>query len=260
MTGRRPIALVTGGCRRVGAAIAARLGEGGYDLALHGGHRLDPDPELIARLDRAGAAYRLLRADLSIAAQVDGLINDAAAAFGRPVRLLVNNASRFDANEAGLPDMAALIDYFAVNAAAPFRLAVRLAAQADDNADAAGGRAVVNLLDQRIDYPNHDQIAYTLSKQALAAATRTLAVALAPGVRVNGVAPGLTLPTADYDAVQMERLASMMPLRRLPNPADIAEAVHYLATAPAVTGQTLFVDGGAAMTGFDRDFVNLARD
>lgn len=255
MSAVRPLALVTGGCRRVGAEIAARLGEGGFDLALHGGHRLDPESGLVERLDRAGAAYRFFLADLADAAQVDGLVAAAATAFGRPVDLLVNNASQFDAAEAGLPDMAALIDYFTVNSAAPFRLAVRLAQQAG-----GGTRAVVNILDQRIANPNRDQLAYTVSKQALGGMTRTLAVALAPQVRVNAVAPGLTLPTADYDAAQMERLVAMMPLGRLSTPSDIAEAVHYLATAPAVTGQTIFVDGGAAMTCFDRDFVNLARD
>ena len=87
--------------------------------------------------------------------------------------------------------------------------------------------------------------------------TRTLAVSLAPKLRVNAVAPGLTLPTADYDAAQMARIAEAMPLGVLPQPEDIADAVAFLAGAPAITGQTLFVDGGASLKSFDRDFVYM---
>ena len=96
-----------------------------------------------------------------------------------------------------------------------------------------------------------------IDKTALAAATRTLAVALAPRLRVNAVAPGLTLPTSDYAAGQMARIATAMPLARLATPGDIAAAVAYFAEAQSVTGQTLFVDGGASLKSFDRDFVAL---
>jgi NAD(P)-dependent dehydrogenase (short-subunit alcohol dehydrogenase family) len=87
-----------------------------------------------------------------------------------------------------------------------------------------------------------------------------LARALAPKVRVNAVAPGLVIPTPDYSPQQMEALRAAMPLGLLPNPADVADAVAWLADAPAVTGQTLFVDGGAALKSFERDFLFLERD
>jgi pteridine reductase len=116
---------------------------------------------------------------------------------------------------------------------------------------------VVNIVDQRIKQPNGDQLSYTMSKQALAAATETLARVLAPQVRVNAVAPGLTLPTADYRPAQMVVLEDAMPLKRLPEPDDVADAVLWLAQARATTGQTLFVDGGAAMKSFERDFMYL---
>jgi pteridine reductase len=119
------------------------------------------------------------------------------------------------------------------------------------------GRQVIHILDQRILNPVADQLAYTLSKQALWQATRTLAISLAPAVRVNAIAPGLTLPTQDYAPGQMDRIAGMMPLGLLPSPADIAEAALYLASARAVTGQTIFVDGGANLTAFPQDFVDL---
>ena len=108
--------------------------------------------------------------------------------------------------------------------------------------------------------PVPDQLAYSLSKQALHASLRNLARELAPRVRVNGVAPGLVLPSADYDDAQWQRLRAMMPLNRLPRPEDVAAAVVWLARAPAVTGQTVFVDAGANLESYPRDFVYLARE
>lgn len=251
---RAPIALVTGSCRRLGAHIAARIADEGYDVALHASAEPAPERWLIERIEGAGRAWRTFACDLRDADAVDSLIDRVAMDFGAPVTLLVNNASYFDADESGLPDMEALVAHFRVNAAAPVALARALARQAGE----ARG-AVVNILDQRIARPHRDQIAYTLSKQALAEATRTLAVALAPRLRVNAVAPGLTLATPGYGEGQMARLAGAMPLERLPTPEQIATAVAYLAGAEACTGQTLFVDGGAAQTSFPRDFIHLER-
>jgi pteridine reductase len=203
----------------------------------------------------AGASHRLFVADLADAAAVEALVPRVADAFGRPVTLLVNNASLFDASAGeALPTAEELIRYFTINTAAPLALARAVA-------EAAGARdaAVVNILDQRVRTPPRDQIAYTISKQALAEATRTMALALAPRVRVNGVAPGLTLPTPDYAPGQLEALTASMPLARLPAPEDIAGAVAYLASARSVTGCTLFVDGGAHLAPTDRDFVSLGR-
>ncbi|MFV0624611.1 SDR family oxidoreductase [Sphingomonas sp. ac-8] len=248
----RPLALVTGSCRRLGAHLAARLGEAGYALALHSSGEATPDAALLARLEAAGAPYHWFAAELSDSAAVDGLVPAVAAHFGRPIDLLVNNASCFRADDAAMPGTGALVRHFAVNAAAPFALAAAVAAQAGPE-----GACVVNILDQRIVQPPADQLAYAVSKQALAEITRTLAHALAPAVRVNGVAPGLTLPTADYAPDQVARLAEMMPLGRLPEPNDIADAVLFLAGARATTGQLVFVDGGANLVRFERDFVHL---
>ena len=251
----RPLALVTGSWRRIGAAIAARLAGDGYDVALHAGHEAEPEPDLLAAMERARAAHHLFVADLDDPAAVARLPERVTAHFGRPIDLLVNNASRFQAiTTANASPYGDLLAHIGVNVAAPFALACAVARGAGE-----GGAAVVNILDQRIAQPPRDQIAYTLSKQALAEATRTLAVALAPRVRVNGVAPGLTMPTPDYTPGQIDRLAQAMPLGRLPAPEDVAEAVAYLARARAVTGGTIFVDGGANLAGFERDFVHLMR-
>jgi NAD(P)-dependent dehydrogenase (short-subunit alcohol dehydrogenase family) len=250
------LALVTGSCRRLGAEIAGRLAEEGYALALHGAHDIEPDARLAERIAGAGVAAQLFVADLADPAAVAALPARVADHFGVPPGLLVNNASRFADDDAVTATVAGLDAHLAVNAVAPFALSLALA----KGASAAAPLTIVNILDERIVNPPRDQLSYTLSKQLLAEMTRTLARALAPHTRVCGVAPGLTLPTADYAPGQVERLAQLMPLRRLSRPQDIAEAVAYLARADATTGQLLFVDGGASMTAFDRDFVHLARD
>jgi pteridine reductase len=244
------LALVTGGHRRLGAAISARLAADGWALAIHGAHDAAPDAALAAAFDTHATIWSGFVADLSDSTAVEGLIPAVEAHFGRMPDLLVNNASRFVDDTATTATVADLAAHHAVNAAAPVALALAL--------HKAGGQgSVVNIVDQRIRNPVPDQFSYGLSKAALASATRMLAVSLAPRLRVNAVAPGLTLPTADYSDASMARIADAMPLDRLPTPADIADAVAFLANARSVTGQTLFVDGGASLKSFDRDFVHL---
>ncbi|URW76667.1 SDR family oxidoreductase [Sphingomonas donggukensis] len=246
------LALVTGGCRRVGAHIAARLAKAGYDIALHAGHDPQPEPWLVEAL--AGRRWHVFTADLSDAGQVAALPGDVVAHFGAPIDVLVNSASRFAAIDDGGVAMPDVMAHLSVNVAAPVALAQAVA-------EAAGteGAAIVNILDQRVANPPRDQVVYTISKQALAEATRTLAIALAPRARVNGVAPGLVMPTGDYAEGQGDRLAALMPLERLASPQEVADAVAWLVGARSVTGQTIFVDGGAHLKSFERDFVHLAR-
>lgn len=247
------LALVTGGFRRIGAAIARRLAGAGYQLALHAHAAAEPEPELAAALD--GVRWAPFRADLSSAEEIEALLAAVEAEFGTAPAVLVNSAAMFEDDRWETAGMDCLLDHYRVNAAAPVLLATGLARRLSTGARAV----VVNILDQRIANPPADQLSYTLSKQAAAGATRTLARALAPAVRVCAVAPGLTIPTPDYAEGQLDRLAKMMPLGRLPAPDDVAEAVLYLVSAEAVTGQVLFVDGGASIESFARDFVYLGR-
>jgi NAD(P)-dependent dehydrogenase (short-subunit alcohol dehydrogenase family) len=249
MTADRPYALITGGWRRIGAAIARRFAQAGYDLALHAHHAKSFDPAFVAEL---GVAVHPLAADLSVMAEVEALVPQAVAAGGRAPDVLVNCASLFVDDRAETLDPALLDLHLRVNVQAPLILTRALAAALGDREG-----AVVQILDQRVRNPVPDQISYTLSKQALHASVRTLARALAPRVRVNAVAPGLTLPTEDYGDQQWQRLAALMPLQRLSEPDDIADSVLHLAQARAVTGQTLFVDAGAHLESFPRDFVYL---
>lgn len=247
------LALVTGGFRRIGAAIARRLAQAGYDLALHAHEATEPETGLGEAL--SVIRWAPFRADLAAESEIAALLDAVEAEFGAPPTVLVNSAALFEDDRWDSVSMDCLLGHYRVNAAAPVLLAAGMARRLP--AGASG--VVVNVLDQRIANPPADQLSYTLSKQALAGATRTLARALAPSVRVCAVAPGLTIPTADYDADQLTRLAGMMPLGRLPTPEDVADAVLYLVGAKATTGQILFVDGGASLESFARDFVALGR-
>ncbi|MDZ3830417.1 MAG: SDR family oxidoreductase [Sphingopyxis sp.] len=250
------LALVTGGLHRVGAVIAARLVREGYALAIHKRSPGEADPVLADALLETGATSHRFAADLSDAAAVDALIPAVAERFGRTPDLLVNNAALFAEGE--WPDLsaAALTEMMQVNHHAPVMLAKALVAASGPDTRPA----IVNIVDQRVLHPVPDQLAYSLSKSALWQATATLAVAFGGRARVNAVAPGLTLETEDYSKAQIGRLASRMPLGALPTPAQIADAVLYLARAEAVTGQTIFVDGGAHLSPMGRDFVALERD
>lgn len=238
------LALVTGGHRRLGGHISARLAADGWTLAIHGARDAAPDPALAEVL---GEWYGFV-ADLNAPDAMAGLLPAVIAHFGAVPSLLVNNASMFEWDDTASATPDTIARHHAVNVNAPVVLALAMA-----QAGATG--SIVNILDQRVQNPVADQLSYSLSKAALAGMTRTLAVNLAPRLRVNAVAPGLTLPTADYDEAQMVRIAAAMPLGVLPRPEDIADAVAFLADARAITGQTLFVDGGANLKSFNRDFV-----
>lgn len=250
----RPLALVTGGWRRIGGAIARKLASEGWDLALHAHHAGTFDAEFKAQLEWLGAAVFPLSGDLEDPAYPPQLLTDVTAAAGRSPDLLVNCASLFHDDRVDTITSAELEQHFRVNVFAPLLLTRAFA-------EALGERegSVVNILDQRVMNPVPDQISYTISKQALHASVRTMSRAMAPKVRVNGVAPGLILPTADYDAEQWRRLEEVMPLKRLPGADEIADAVHYLAAAKSVTGQTLFVDAGASLESYPRDFVYMGK-
>ncbi|MEH3105727.1 MAG: SDR family oxidoreductase [Sphingomonas fennica] len=257
MTGMPPLALVTGGTRRLGAAIARRLAERGMALALHVHTARHVDDPLLATLKEEQIDWETFVADLSDEAAVAGLVPGVTRRFGRAPDILVNCASLFTDDDAESATMARYVDHFRINVAAPAVLAQALAAAARAEGRVA---AIVNILDQRIARPHGDQLSYTASKMALAEATRLLAVALAPHARVNGVAPGLTIETPAYSRGQMRRLAEAMPLGRLPTPDDVADAVLWAIDARAASGQIVYVDGGAALRSWPRDFVHLARD
>ena len=248
----KPLAIVTGGKRRLGAAIAAKLAGAGYALALVSHMDTPPDAALAAALEVNTSEWQAFTFDLSTGDPAR-LLDMIATHFGRTPDLLVNNAAMFGQDDWQTMTLETLEAHFRLNLFAPLLLAQALVQTAGPQARPA----IVNILDQRMVNPHCDQMSYTLSKQALAASVRSMAASFAGRARYNGVAPGLVIATDDYTAQQETRLADMMPLGALPSPSAVADAVVYLAQAQDVTGQVIFVDGGAHLKSFDRDFMHL---
>lgn len=248
--------LVTGGTRRLGAAIAAELAGAGWDVALHA-RAATPEANAAARMLAQQHATRvaLLAADLADEAAVDGLLDRAVQALGR-VDAVVNNASRFVYDQAQDASAEALHAHWRVNVAAPVRLAQALAAHLTER---DGRGCVVNLLDQKLWNPNPDYFSYTLSKAALREATVLQAQALAPRVRVVGVAPGVTLPSGGMSEAEFAQAHRMTPLGASSTPGDVARTVRFALESPAITGTALLVDGGQHLQAQGRDVWFLAR-
>ncbi len=248
------IALITGGCRRVGAAISGHLARQGWALALHGHSDTQPEDSLARILEIEETPYAGFKADLLDAQATRVLVADIAQHFGRAPDLIVNNASLFEDDAIDTLSAEAMEAHWRIHVLAPTLLTQALFKQLAPEQQAN----IVHIVDQRVRNPHGDQLSYTLSKQAMAETIRTLARACAPQLRVNGVAPGMTLETEDYAAGQMDAIADMMPLKRNSTPEDIAIAVAYIAGAKAMTGQLLYIDGGAHLESYQQDFVYLA--
>jgi NAD(P)-dependent dehydrogenase (short-subunit alcohol dehydrogenase family) len=233
-------ALVTGGARRIGRAIVERLARDGMALVIHASPRSLPDAEDLAGAIRAaGGRAAAVAADLADEAATRGLIAAAARPFGGVTRL-VNNASIFEADE---PDTFAAADFdraMAVNLRAPALLAQAFAAALP--AEASG--AIVNIVDQRVLRPDPHYFSYSISKAGLHAATRIMAQAYAPRIRVNAVGPGPVLPNQHEGREAFDAEIAVAPLARAVAPEEIADAVAWLMGAPGVTGQMIAVDAG----------------
>ena len=250
----RPVVLVTGAARRIGREIALHLAAHGFDVAVHF-HRSEAEAATtVGEAVAAGARAQAFGCDLSDEAATRALVPAVADHFGR-LDAVVNNASLFEHDDAAGFSHVAMQRHWAANTAPAVLLAVALHAHLQSRG-AAG--CVVNLLDQKLHNPNPDHFSYTLSKAALESATVMLAQALAPTVRVCGVAPGITLPSGPMNAAEFASAHAMTPLARSSTPADIASAVRFLIESPAITGTTLLVDGGQHLQAQPRDVLYLA--
>ncbi|MGL5735091.1 MAG: SDR family oxidoreductase [Beijerinckiaceae bacterium] len=236
---RQPVALVTGGARRIGRSLVQALAQNGYAVAIHHNTAADEAAQLQADIQAQGGNSALVAGDLALPSAALKIAEDAHKALG-PVTLLVNNASLFVPDRMGLLDDELWQRHFAINLQAPVWLAQAMARALP--ADAEG--CVINIIDQRVLRPVPHFFSYSLTKSALFSATQMMAQALAPRIRVNAVGPGPTLPNV-HDGTEgfAQEVASTL-LRRAPTPAQIAEAVLYLARASSVTGQMIAVDSG----------------
>ena len=232
-------ALVTGGAKRLGRAIALGLAEAGFDLAIHYAGSAAEAEETAAAIQRLGRRAVTLRADLGREAEVTALLPAAMAALG-PIGVLVNNASAFERDEWHDATRESWDRHLEPNLRAPFVLAQAFARALP----AAAEGLVLNMLDQRVWSLTPHFISYSLSKAGLWALTQQLALALAPRIRVNAIGPGPALPSPRQTPAQFARQCASVPLRRGTGPEEVARAALAILALPAMTGQMIALDGG----------------
>jgi NAD(P)-dependent dehydrogenase (short-subunit alcohol dehydrogenase family) len=253
-TNRQKIALVTGGAKRLGRAIALGLAQRGWNIAVHYDHSRDDAIATVRDIEALGQQAIAIACDLTDQAAVKTLLSRVTAMLG-PVSCVVNNAALFEQDGVADFSPAVLDRHMHINLAAPILLAQALHAATPSGAQAV----VINLLDQKLFNLNPDFLSYTLSKAALQSATVMLAQALAPAVRVVGVAPGITLRSGDQTAAGFARAHTITPLGYSSTPDDIASAVCFAAESRAITGTTLVVDGGQHLIPLQRDVMFIAQ-
>lgn len=242
-------ALVTGAAQRLGCAMALYLAGRGFDVAVHYAGSVGAAADVVAEITAMGRRATALQADLLDEAAAVALVPRAIAALGGPLTCLVNNASIFEHDTLASATAEGWQRHMGSNLRAPFVLTQGFAAQApapvtDRQGEPVAQAVVVNMIDQRVLKLTPEFMTYTLAKMGLWALTRTAAQALAPGVRVNAIAPGPTLQGARQSADHFARQRAACVLKRGADPDDICAALGYLLDAKAVTGQLLCVDGG----------------
>jgi NAD(P)-dependent dehydrogenase (short-subunit alcohol dehydrogenase family) len=232
-------ALVTGAARRIGRAIALGLAADGWAVAVHyRGSRAEAET-LAGEIEASGGHAVALAADLTHEAEVAELVARAAADLG-PLGCLVNNASIFENDLALTVTRESWDRHLETNLRAPFVLMQEFARRLPETASGA----IINILDQRVWNLTPYFVSYTLSKAGLWALTQSMALALAPRIRVNGIGPGPTLPSPRQSIEQFRRQGEMMPLQHGTSPEEIAGAVRFILSAPSLTGQMIALDGG----------------
>lgn len=242
-------ALVTGAGARLGRAMAVELARQGFDVAVHYGSSAEGAAQTVKEIEALGQRAVTLQADFLKLNEVQTLVQRAAEALGGALSVLVNNASIFEYDRIGTVSADSWDRHMASNLRAPLFLMQAFAAQApkalkDANGEQLAQALVINMLDQRVQKLTPEFMTYSLAKHGLWALTQTTAQALAPHVRVNGIAPGSTMIGARQSQDHFDAQRSGSILKRGPNPDDITGALSYLLVSPAVTGQMIVVDGG----------------
>ena len=243
-------ALVTGGGKRLGRAMALYLAGRGLDVVVHYNSSDEEASEVVAEVRALGREAAALQADLTVEAEMQALVPSATEALGRPLTVLVNSASVFEYDNIETANRESWDRHLESNLRAPFVLTQAFARQAPE--PDVGGRwneptakaLIVNMIDQRVRKLTPEFMSYTIAKMGLWALTRTSAQALAPRVRVNAIGPGPTMQGARQSESHFENQRKSTIMERGADPADITHALGYFLDAPAVTGQLLCVDGG----------------
>lgn len=232
-------ALVTGAARRIGRAIVLDLARAGWDVAIHCHESRDAAEKTVKDAEAEGVRAVVLQADLTREAAAEALVPRAVEALG-PIGCLVNNASVFEMDTVTDTSRASWDRHMESNLRAPLVLSQAFARALPQ----AQGGVIVNMLDERVWNLTPYFLSYTVAKSGLWTLTRTLALALAPRVRVNGIGPGPALPSARQSEAQFARQCALMPLGRGTSPEEICAAVRFILSAKSMTGQMIALDGG----------------
>ena len=249
---QRPLALVTGSARRIGRAIVEDLSRNGFNVALHCHGSRDEAEETALGLSVNGARVRVFEGDLEDTEACADLVNEVVVSMG-PLQVLVNNASIFEDDEIGALDEARFDRHFAIHVKAPAFLAQAFAAQLP----AGGDGLIVNIIDQRVWRLNPKFFSYTLSKAALWTATQTMALALAPRIRVNAIGPGPTLKNSRQTDEDFKKSTDGLLLQRGPELSEFGATVRYLWAAKSITGQMIALDGGQHLAWETPDLLDI---
>jgi len=229
-------ALITGGAKRIGAAIALHLADLGYNIALHYNSSHQKANELSQLIRQKGVKCQLFQCDIGEEKDMLQLIPTVYNTF-KNLNLLINNASIFHRATLQKTDAALFTNHFNINLKAPFFLSRDFAQQCQKG-------HIINILDTKITQNDKNYLAYTLSKKGLAELTKTMALELVPNIRVNGIAPGYILPPAEASEKYLAKRKKNIPLKQTGNMSYIIQAISYLIDNKFVTGEILYVDGG----------------
>ncbi len=245
-------ALITGAAKRIGRQLALDLAGVGYDIAVHCNVSRNAADDVAAEITSKGRKAVVVQGDLSLFETPDRIVGEAVAALGS-LDVLINNASVFEDDEVGGISRDSWDQHLNANLRAPVMLAQAFARQLP----AGESGNVINLIDQRVWKLNPQFFSYTISKAGLWTATRTLAQALAPHIRVNAIGPGPALPSARMDDAAFQRQGELTLLKRGTSPAEISAATQFILSQPALTGQMIALDGGQHLVWQTPDVVEV---
>ncbi len=241
---RGKTALITGAAKRIGRQIALTLVDHGVNLVIHYNRSADESREVCQEVQRRGGKAWTVQGDFNAPRLAEPLFEHARQEAGGPIELLVNNASIFPVDKLADITLEGLHRNTVINAWVPFCLSRAFARQTQRG-------SIVNLLDSRVWGYDWTHVGYILSKHVLTALTFMCALEFAPGITVNGVAPGLILPPPGKDQSYLDRLIHTVPLQRHGDPQDVADAVAFLLGSDFMTGEVIFVDGGRHLKEYD---------